>query len=260
MPPLGSAGDFGRRFSKSYSDARTPRRVKSPNRYWEPAPVATAVGRIRPNRPSGAATPAIRSANSVSVCRELTPLTVSPFAHNGNTPESPAKWNVPLTARRASRYRLPASGCSRSHSAMRVRRAVPEISAISGATTLKYFLSSKSTLSQGGLPTTHENPPAHPVTGSTAPGSADASPSSGTRKISGNSRCQWKKAYWSRRRTISSCVERGAASPPGSCSPRNTLWVTAGGASSRLTHTNAAHQASARCRACRYSAEVDQSR
>src|SRR5262249_17770280 len=185
-----TAEKSGLRFSKSYSEATPPRLVKSPNRYWPPAPVAMAVGMMQPTRPTDAVIRANSSANRRSVCSELTPGTVRPLAHSGYNPELLANRNVDLTLRRAARWRAPSSGFSRCQAKIRARRLCPVSKAIDGSTTLKYFLSSKSTLSHGGLPSRQVKPPDQPVAESTA-GSA----SSGTRNISGNSRCQWKKAY-----------------------------------------------------------------
>src|SRR5690606_16036586 len=127
-----------------------------------------------------------------------TPPAVSPCAHRGKTPEFAVNMKVDFNVRRAVWYRSASFGFSSSQSVIRLRMAAPVNSAMEGSTTLKYFLSSNSERSHGGLPTTHENPPAHPAAGSTAPLSEDALPSSGTAKMFGNSRCQWKKAYCSR--------------------------------------------------------------
>ena len=122
-----------------------------------------------------------------------------------------------------------------------------------GSTTLKYFLSSNSTLSHGGLASTHENPPDQPVSGSAC------GLSSSTWKIPGNSRCQWKKLYSSRSRSISVAVGGGSALRPFSFSAVKTRLTIAGGASSRLIQTKAAHQASATRRLAWFSADSSQS-
>ena len=124
-----------------------------------------------------------------------------------------------------------------------------------GSTVLKYFLSSKSTLSHGGLPRTQVKPPDQPVAGSTV-----GSVSPGTRKISGNSRCQWKKPYSDLSLAISVAVAGGIPAVPCSRSARKTRLTMAGGASLVLRQTNAAHQASATWWLCSFSGDCSQAR
>ena len=62
--------------------------------------------------------------------------------------------------------------------------------AISGWRAAKNSCSWSLTRSQGGLPMTQEKPPAQPVAGSMSVAPLP------TRKMCGNSTCQWKKRYW----------------------------------------------------------------
>src|SRR3984885_11317476 len=167
---------------------------------------------------------------------------ISPRPVNGHRPDSRRKKLQPAAFRSSFRNSL-----NKARSAVWrleiifLRIAAFEAIAISGARDAKNSLSCSFTRSQGGLPITQEKPSDQPVFGSM---SAELLP---TRKIWGNSTCQWKKRYW----RVSSATRSSAAARFSelSSAPKfsRTAWVMAvERVASVLGWTKAAHQASAR--------------
>ena len=195
---------------------------------------------MHPTRPVGAIIAANRSANNWSVCSELTPGAVSPFAHFVYAPELLAKPNVPLTLRRAARYRLPPP---RMFPLPLDDASAALLSSKRGDRWLDYtevFLVLEVNLVPRRVGQ-HAREAARP-----------AGIRVGVRVVVidvedvGELQVPVEEAVLFRRRSISVTVAGGMRSAAAArCRAWKTRLTIAGGASSRLIQTNAAHQASA---------------
>ena len=120
---------------------------------------------------------------------------MSPWPVSGYRPDSRSRWLQPAALRSsASNSSNSARSAGLSLSARAaisfLRAAAFAALAISGLREAKNSCSWSLTRSQGGLPMTQEKPPAQPVAGSMSVAPLP------TRKMWGNSTCQWKKRYW----------------------------------------------------------------